>query len=198
MGLLSLLKRISSQENDICVLVLGFEKSGKTSLVDSFIHLYQKQGIKNAELETTPTIGVEIQEMNFKEYKINFWDVGGSNSDKQYWHNYFNSSNIIMWVIDSTDGDNFEENKKELESILTNNQLAGKSLIIVANKQDDEKAAPFPDFIRDLQINVNEHQWTAIAAANKGEKKRILRDELEKCLEWIIRYFSLKKSHQKK
>lgn len=195
MGLLSLLKKLGAQENGIRVLVLGLENSGKSSLVNSFINLLNNQNEKDVEFKASPTMGVEIQKMEFKKFIITFWDVGGSNSSKPYWQNYFDSINIVMWVIDSSDTEKFEESKNELESILLNDKLANASLIVVANKQDAENAAPFPDFIRDLQININQHQWTVIAAANIGEKKEVLRDELEKCLEWIIYDFSSKKSN---
>lgn len=192
MGLLSLLKKLDTQKNKIRILVLGLENSGKTSLVSTFINLFQDH--QDTEVVTTPTNGVEIQEMNFKNFQICFWDVGGSSSNRPYWHNYFDSVSIIMWVIDSSDIDKFEETKNELETILTNDKLNRASLIVVANKQDLSNAAPFPDFIRDMEINTNNRKWTAFAAANKGDKKNIFRNELEICLEWIIEDFSSKMS----
>lgn len=193
MGLLSLLKRLNSEQKNIRVLVLGLENSGKTSLVQAFVNLTQNSKENDVEERTSPTIGCEIQKIIFKDFQISFWDIGGSISSKSYWNIYYDSSDILMWVIDSSDIDKFEESKNELESILQNDKLIRASLIVVASKQDDSNAAPFPDFIRDLEINVNGKNWTAIVSGNQGTEKGDFSDELENCLEWIIDDFSTKK-----
>ena len=51
-------------------------------------------------------------------YKLNFWDVGGQKSLRSYWRNYFESTDGLIWVVDSADRRRLEDCKKELHSLL--------------------------------------------------------------------------------
>ena len=51
-------------------------------------------------------------------YKLNFWDVGGQKSLRSYWRNYFESTDGLVWVVDSVDRRRLEDCKKELHALL--------------------------------------------------------------------------------
>ena len=51
-------------------------------------------------------------------YRLNVWDVGGQKSIRSYWRNYFESTDGIVWVIDSADPRRFEDCKRELHALL--------------------------------------------------------------------------------
>lgn len=36
-------------------------------------------------------------------YQLNVWDVGGQRSLRPYWRNYFEATDGLVWVVDSTD-----------------------------------------------------------------------------------------------
>ncbi len=67
---------------------------------------------------------------------MNIWDVGGQKSIRTYWRNYFESTDGIIWVVDSVDPWRLEECRAHLKDILSQEKLAGASLLIFANKQD--------------------------------------------------------------
>ena len=66
-----------------------------------------------------PTFGFEIKTIPIsREVKLNFWDIGGQKSIRPFWRNYYEETDAIVWVIDSTDSDRLETCKIELESVL--------------------------------------------------------------------------------
>ena len=54
----------------------------------------------------------------YVRYKLNFWDVGGQKSLRSYWRNYFESTDGLVWVVDSADRRRLEDCKKELHALL--------------------------------------------------------------------------------
>ena len=51
-------------------------------------------------------------------YQLNIWDVGGQKSLRSYWRNYFESTDGLVWVVDSIDRRRMEDCTKELHSLL--------------------------------------------------------------------------------
>ena len=51
-------------------------------------------------------------------FKLNFWDVGGQKSLRSYWRNYFESTDGLIWVVDSADRRRLQDCKDELHSLL--------------------------------------------------------------------------------
>ena len=50
--------------------------------------------------------------------KLNIWDVGGQRSLRSYWRNYFESTDALLWVVDSADRRRLEDCKAELHALL--------------------------------------------------------------------------------
>ena len=73
-------------------------------------------------------------------FKLNCWDVGGQQTIRSYWRNYFEQTDGLIWVVDSADRWRMEDCKRELHALLGAEKLAGASLLIFANKQDLEGA----------------------------------------------------------
>ncbi|KAG7393541.1 ADP-ribosylation factor-like protein 2 [Phytophthora pseudosyringae] len=157
MGLLSILKKVKEKEKEIRVLMLGLDNAGKTTILKKFMG----QDIT----EISPTLGFDIQTLEYKDFKLNVWDVGGQQTIRSYWRNYFEQTDGLVWVVDSADRRRLEDCKRELTSLLTqevcvcgcgvnghsvfvaaslltsslrhcSQKLAGATLLIFANKQD--------------------------------------------------------------
>lgn len=54
----------------------------------------------------------------FLRLKLNIWDVGGQRSLRSYWRNYFESTDALLWVVDSADRRRLEDCKAELHALL--------------------------------------------------------------------------------
>ena len=55
---------------------------------------------------------------NFR-YNLNIWDVGGQKSLRSYWRNYFETTDGLIWVVDSADKRRLKDCKEELHKLLT-------------------------------------------------------------------------------
>ena len=51
-------------------------------------------------------------------FKLNFWDVGGQKSLRSYWRNYFESTDGLIWVVDSADSRRIDDCRQELHALL--------------------------------------------------------------------------------
>merc|ERR1711860_237673 len=85
------------------ILILGLNNAGKTTL------LYRLS--LNDIIETTPTVGFNLEVVEYKNLKFNMWDLGGQDSIRPFWRCYFENSNAIIFVVDSVDSDRFESVK---------------------------------------------------------------------------------------
>lgn len=62
--------------------------------------------------------GVLFYSPHENRFKLNIWDVGGQKSLRSYWRNYFESTDGLVWVVDSADRLRLEDCRKELSALL--------------------------------------------------------------------------------
>eukprot|EP00124_Ichthyophonus_hoferi_P001417 Ihof_evm6s73 gene=Ihof_evmTU6s73 len=128
MGLLTILKKVRRKEREVRVLMLGLDNAGKTTIVKKF---------NGEDINTiSPTLGFNIKTFEFLGYKLNIWDVGGQKSLRSYWRNYFESTDGLVWVVDSADRARLQDCQAELHALLKEERLTGASLLVFANKKD--------------------------------------------------------------
>jgi ADP-ribosylation factor-like protein 3 len=127
MGLLDYLRKFKKPETEVRILILGLDNAGKTTIL--------KNLCKEDVTHITPTQGFNIKSLAYNSFKLNIWDVGGQKSIRPYWRNYFDTTNAMIYVIDSSDRRRMEETGIELQQLLDEDKLSGVPLLIFANKQ---------------------------------------------------------------
>ena len=70
-----------TQDNSIHVLLLGLDGAGKTTI------LYQLK--YNETVKTIPTIGFNVETLEYGDIAITAWDVGGQDKIRVLWKHYF-------------------------------------------------------------------------------------------------------------
>nr|XP_060613851.1 ADP-ribosylation factor-like protein 2 [Anolis sagrei ordinatus] len=152
MGLLSILKKMRQKERELRLLMLGLDNAGKTTILKKF---------NGDEIDTiSPTLGFNIKTLEHRDFKLNIWDVGGQKSLRSYWRNYFESTDGLIWVVDSADHPRLEDCKRELQSLLVEERLAGATLLIFANKQDLPGALTATAIQEALDLEgIQSHHW---------------------------------------
>jgi len=63
-------------------------------------------------------------------------DVGGQKTLRSYWRNYFEKTDCLIWVVDSTDRFRLQDCAEELHGLLQEERLLGASLLVFANKSE--------------------------------------------------------------
>ena len=128
MGFLSIVRKLREKEKEMKLLIIGLDNAGKTTIIRRF----------NGEPIDTiaPTLGFDIKTLQHKQYTLNIWDIGGQQTIRTYWRNYFEVTDGLVWVVDSADRWRLDTCRDELKDLLQEEQLGGASLLIFANKQD--------------------------------------------------------------
>lgn len=145
MGLMSILRKVKEKEREMRILILGLDNAGKTTIV---------KNLKGEDVHSvSPTLGFDISTMEFGDYRLNLWDVGGQQTIRTYWRNYFEQTDGIIWVVDSADVRRLNDCREELEGLLMEERLAGASLLVLANKQDLAGALATEDIVGQLALN---------------------------------------------
>lgn len=129
MGLLSIIKKQKIKDKEIRVLMLGLDNSGKTTITKKLL---------GQDIETvSPTLGFQINTINYNDFNLNVWDIGGQTSLRTFWGNYFDLTDVVVWVIDCLSIERLEESYKELrEKVILQDRLSGVFLVILINKID--------------------------------------------------------------
>lgn len=110
MGLLSIIRRTKRKEREMRILMLGLDNAGKTTCVKKFC------GKDTSTI--SPTLGFQITAFTFHGCTLNVWDVGGQQSLRSYWRNYFESTDGLIWVVDSNDSCRMLDCRNELHNLL--------------------------------------------------------------------------------
>lgn len=134
MGLLTIMKKQKLKEREIRCLVLGLDNSGKSTVVDWILSVYKKR----PRQLITPTVGFQIHTIPFQNHNVQLWDIGGQSTLRPYWDNYFDKTDVLMWVIDAAAAQRLEESIGELKVILQNRDRLGYGckIVVLLNKTD--------------------------------------------------------------
>ena len=84
---------------------------------------------------------------------MNVWDIGGQKTIRPYWRNYFQKTDALIYVVDSSDSRRIEETSAELQLLLNEEQLEGVPLLVFANKQDLLNAISIEEIQEGLKLD---------------------------------------------
>ncbi|GIQ80922.1 small GTPase superfamily, ARF type [Kipferlia bialata] len=115
------------------ILTVGLDDSGKTSLLN---HVRSREGLCVIS-PVMPTIGFNHADWLAHRMSVSLWDVGGSVGFRKTWENYYDAD-ALVFVIDASEPDRLPEAIRELDHLLSNEELDGVPLVICLNKQDKE------------------------------------------------------------
>merc|ERR1712216_226415 len=166
-------------QKEVRILILGLDNAGKTTIL---YRLHQGEVVS-----TIPTIGFNVETVNYKNIKFQVWDLGGQTSIRPYWRCYFPNTQAVIYVVDSGDVDRISTSKQEFHAILEEEELKDALILVFANKQDlpgalDDAAVP-----EGLGLhNIKNRQWAIFkTSAIKGEG-------LFEGLEWLANMLKTK------
>ncbi|XP_044465558.1 ADP-ribosylation factor-like [Mangifera indica] len=139
-------------KKEIRILMVGLDAAGKTTI------LYK---LKLGEIVTTiPTIGFNVETVEYKNIGFTVWDVGGQYKIRPLWRHYIQNTQGLIFVVDSDDRDRVAEAKDELDKMLSEDELKEAVLLVLANKQDLPSAMKAAEISDKLGLDsLNERQW---------------------------------------
>ncbi|XP_059201760.1 ADP-ribosylation factor-like protein 13A [Centropristis striata] len=127
------------------ILVVGLDKAGKTASIKGMLRVPHG-------LEAGPTQGCVRNELRVENYLVTLLDVGGSAESRGAWKELSGEAHGIIFVVDSNDRQRIKEVKEVLADLLKQPRVAGKPILVLANKQDKMNALLGSELIEILSL----------------------------------------------
>jgi small GTP-binding protein len=133
------------------ILMLGLDAAGKTTV------LYKLQ--LGEVVNTIPTIGFNVETVQYKKIKFTMWDVGGQDKIRSLWSHYYDGADGLVFVVDSNDPARFKQAREELAKMLAQDEMHKVKVLVLANKQDLPNAVPPARLAETLAPALTKHEW---------------------------------------
>merc|ERR1712118_206051 len=167
-------------KKEMRILMVGLDNAGKTTI------LYK---LKLGEVVTTiPTIGFNVETVEYKNISFNVWDIGGQDKIRKLWRYYYANTQGLIFVIDSNDRDRIEDARLELAQMLAEDEMRDAVVLIFANKQDLPNSMTAAEVTEKLGLhNMRSRKWfIQSTCATTG-------DGLYEGLDWMSRTLTAKR-----
>ena len=69
-------------------------------------------------MTTIPTIGFNVETVEYKNICFTVWDVGGQDKIRPLWRHYFQNTQGLIFVVDSNDRERITEAQDELQKMV--------------------------------------------------------------------------------
>ena len=126
------------------ILLLGLDNAGKTSIL---LHFKENSFMPSS----VPTVGLNIEQVHFRDYVLTFWDVGGQAT--KLWKHYFDRVDGLIFVIDSTDKTRLAKAKSELQRVGRDPALQQVPYLLMFNKIDlADQRIPLEEIIQKIDV----------------------------------------------
>lgn len=174
---------------DAKILFLGLDNAGKTTL----LHM-----LRDSHLGThSPTLHPNKEEVMWGNINFSTHDLGGHQSARALWKEYFTKVDGVVYIVDANDRDRFPESKRELAQLLNDDQLQNVPFLVLGNKIDMPRAASEAELRHALGLQ----STTGKELGVKGEEGQIRPHEVFMCsvvkkhgysdgFKWLAHYLS--------
>merc|ERR1712100_613742 len=148
----SVFAKLFGGKREMRILMVGLDAAGKTTI------LYK---LKLGEVVTTiPTIGFNVETVEYKNISFTVWDVGGQDKIRPLWRHYYQNTQGLIFVVDSNDRDRVDAAHEELHKMLNEDELREAIVLVFANKQDLPNAMSAAEVTDKLGLHsLRSRQW---------------------------------------
>ena len=133
------------------IVMVGLDAAGKTTV------LYKLK--LNDVVTTIPTIGFNVERVEYKNLRMTIWDIGGQDRLRPLWHHYYENTNGVIFVLDSCDKSRMKTARDELHKMMNEAALSDAKLVVFANKQDMPGALTASEVVSGLELKSLRQGW---------------------------------------
>merc|ERR1712048_1066021 len=145
-------ERMVNSKREMRILMVGLDAAGKTTI------LYK---LKLGEVLTTiPTVGFNVETVEYKNISFNVWDIGGQDKIRKLWRYYYQNTQGLISVVDSNDRERIGDAREELTNILSEDEMRDAAVLVFANKQDLPNSLTGAEVSEKLGLhNIRHRKW---------------------------------------
>ncbi|KAK1346664.1 hypothetical protein QTO34_000524 [Cnephaeus nilssonii] len=142
---------------NVTIIIIGLENAGKTVFVEAF-RRHKDLGALDTGIVLPSKIDScmkspmksKLTTVLLDEYEVSIYDLNGDMKGREIWPNYYAQAHGLVFVLDSSDLGRMQEVKTTLSHLLSDARVAGKPILLLANKQDKKNALLPCDIIKYL------------------------------------------------
>ncbi|ESK89373.1 1-family small gtpase [Moniliophthora roreri MCA 2997] len=139
-----------TRKEEFSVIIIGLDGAGKTTLLEKIKTLYNETpGLSPDKIG--PTVGQNTGKITLPSTILQFWDLGGQRGIRNIWHKYYDDCHAVVYVIDADDRERLSEGWEVFDSVLSNPQILGVPLLLLANKQDSPQSMSVEEIRHDYE-----------------------------------------------
>lgn len=184
-GLLSSLWRFAfgDPQRKFKITIIGLDNAGKTTA------LYRL--LDGVVVNTQPTVGSNVETFERKNVRLQCWDLAGQVAFRQGWTTFFNGTDAILFVVDSSDRKRISEARNELFRVLADDSTSKCCILILANKQDVPNCMSLNEVMENLQLSeIKDHEWSILPSCS------LTGQGLEEAVDWLVIHLNPQQQQQ--
>ncbi len=139
-------KILKFEKKGIPLVIIGLPQAGKTTFV--------RRVLTGEFEETSATMGMQFETTEVGDARFDIFDLGGHESyRKTIWQTYIKLAYGIVFIIDSSEPDSFDEAKKEFWKAVDLKEKEDEFIIVfLCNKTDLEESVSLEEIINHLDL----------------------------------------------
>lgn len=128
------------------ILVLGLSGAGKSSILSRLTKVESAggrtapiggSGHHSSSTPVQPTDGFSVICLHTTAGTLNIWEIGGTDKNRAYWENFVRDTDLLVYVVDSSDDDRaLDVAVAEFRKLIADARLKDVPVLLLANKQD--------------------------------------------------------------
>ena len=178
-------KSLKFKKKQYKIVMLGLDASGRTST------LYHLKLGRPLEV-VVPTIGFNVEEIEYKGKNLTLWDVGGGCKIRVLWKHYYPGMAALLMFIDSTDVARIDEAKGHVIRCVNEiKEIDNEPIMaLIASKQDLDGAKNVGELLELLNISqfLEEKEVTWSIFGCSTENRKLILDAMD----WVTRMIEVK------
>jgi small GTP-binding protein len=182
-GILSKLWRFAfgDPQRRFKITIIGLDNAGKTTA------LYRL--LEGTVINTSPTVGSNVETIERKNVRLQCWDLAGQTAFRQGWTTFFNGTDAILFIVDSSDRARVGEARNELFRVLGDDSTSRCCILVLANKQDLPNCLSLNSVMEGLQLSeIKDHEWSILPSCS------LTGQGLEEAVDWIVQHLDRTKA----
>jgi Arf/Sar family protein len=165
------LRNRMKRESEPRILILGLDNAGKTTIL--------KKLAGDEPTEQGPTQGFNIKSLSLEGRSAKLCDLGGQRALRDFWQDYYENTDCIMYVVDSSDRNRLEEAHASFVDVVQG--IPRVPVLVFANKQD-LGTAKTPQIVAEILqlVDCRDRKWQIQGCSAKTG------DGLAEGIQWLM------------